>query len=284
MAPTSLAARSTSSRSCKRQGSLEQEPPKRWGPAGGGGGGGADPRRGLTGCSSVAAMVGAERRLQQFSRKWEQALGYLPSVSADMLTSVTSSILIVIHFLQNFETAVQENITINGEPWQETSDEDELQSSDIKILEDQFDELIVETASKRKQCPRKILVHIIKTIKAEQEILKLYKPVVKPQEIRPEPSQGKHYLSLPALIERAEGFSQALALQPVLELCKLRQEVFAGCKAKEENKIQSLVTKVEITPTDTAAKKNSVLKRRRPSDAIQLACYPLRRKRISLNT
>uniref|UniRef100_A0A7M4DW76 NSL1 component of MIS12 kinetochore complex n=1 Tax=Crocodylus porosus TaxID=8502 RepID=A0A7M4DW76_CROPO len=96
-----------------------------------------------------------------------------------------------IHFLQNFETAVQENITINGEPWQETSDEDELQSSDIKILEDQFDELIVETASKRKQCPRKILVHIIKTIKAEQEILKLYKPVVKPQEIRPEPSQGK---------------------------------------------------------------------------------------------
>lgn len=45
-----------------------------------------------------------------------------------MLTSVTLSILIAIHFLQNFETAVQENITINGEPWQETSDEDELQS------------------------------------------------------------------------------------------------------------------------------------------------------------
>ncbi|KYO43627.1 kinetochore-associated NSL1-like protein [Alligator mississippiensis] len=205
--------------------------------------------------------------------------------------------------LWNFETAVQENITINGEPWQETSDEDELQSgSDIKILEDQFDELIVETASKRKQCPRKIVVHIIKTMKAEQEILKLYKPVVKPQEIRPEPSQadcmadlrqvtgvtskqiGEAMKSLPALIERAEGFSQALALQPVLELCKLRQEVFAGCKAKEENKIQSLITEVEITPTETAAKKNSVLKRRRPSDAIQLARYPLRRKRNSLNT
>uniref|UniRef100_A0A8C8SE10 NSL1 component of MIS12 kinetochore complex n=1 Tax=Pelusios castaneus TaxID=367368 RepID=A0A8C8SE10_9SAUR len=206
--------------------------------------------------------------------------------------------------LWNFETAVQENITINGQPWQETSDETELQNgSDVKILEDQFDELIVETATKRKQCPRKILVHVIKTLKAEQEVLKLYQPVVKPQEIKPEPSQASHMAnlkqatgvtskqiseamkSLPALIERAEGFSQVLTLQPTLELCKLREEVFAGCKAKEENKIQNFIAQVEVTPTETAANKNSnaILKRKRTTDSPQMKNYPLRR-RITLNT
>ncbi|CAM5144730.1 unnamed protein product [Natator depressus] len=206
--------------------------------------------------------------------------------------------------LWNFETAVQENITINGHQWQETSDDAELQNgSDIKILEDQFDELIVETATKRKQCPRKILVHVIKTMKAEQEMLKLYQPVVKQQEIKPEPSQASHMAnlrqvtgvtskqiseamkSLPALIERAEGFSQALTLQPILELCKLRQEVFAGCEAKEENKIQSFITQVEVTPAEAAASKNSnvILKRKRTADSPQLKYYPLRR-RITLNT
>lgn len=43
--------------------------------------------------------------------------------------------------------------------------------SDIKELEDQFDEIIVDVATKRKQYPRKILECVIKTIKAKQEIL-----------------------------------------------------------------------------------------------------------------
>lgn len=43
--------------------------------------------------------------------------------------------------------------------------------SNIKILEDQFDELIVETTTKRKQWPKKILMHAIQTMKAEQEML-----------------------------------------------------------------------------------------------------------------
>lgn len=43
--------------------------------------------------------------------------------------------------------------------------------SDIKVLEDQFDEIIVDIATKRKQYPRKILECVIKTIKAKQEIL-----------------------------------------------------------------------------------------------------------------
>lgn len=43
--------------------------------------------------------------------------------------------------------------------------------SNIKILEDQFDELVVETTTKRKQWPKKILMHAVQTMKAEQEML-----------------------------------------------------------------------------------------------------------------
>ncbi|NXV89622.1 NSL1 protein, partial [Calonectris borealis] len=206
--------------------------------------------------------------------------------------------------LWNFETAVRENVTINGQPWEETSDDSELQSSNIRVLEDQFDELIVETTTKRKQWPKKILMHAIQTMKAEQEMLKLYQPFVTPEEIRSQPSQDAYIAdltqvaemaskqisgamkSLPALIERAEGFSQALTWQPTLELCKLRQEVFAGCKAKEENNVQNFVSPGEVTPTDTDTSKNPyvLLKRKKVVDSPERRRYPLRRRRITLST
>ncbi|XP_059689896.1 kinetochore-associated protein NSL1 homolog [Gavia stellata] len=206
--------------------------------------------------------------------------------------------------LWNFETAVRENVTINGQPWEETSDDSQLQSgSNIKILEDQFDELIVETTTKRKQWPKKILMHAIQTMKAEQEMLKLYQPFVTPEEIRSQPSQDAYIAdlnqvaemaskqisgamkSLPALIERAEGFSQALTWQPILELCKLRQEVFSGCKAKEENNVQNFVSPGEVTPTDADTSKNPcvVLKRKKAADSPERRRYPLRRRKISLS-
>ncbi|KFZ65662.1 Kinetochore-associated protein NSL1, partial [Podiceps cristatus] len=174
--------------------------------------------------------------------------------------------------------------------------------SSIKILEDQFDELIVETATKRKQWPKKILMHAIQTMKAEQEILKLYQPVVTPEEIRSQPSQDAYIAdlkqvtevasreisgamkSLPVLIEKAEGFSQALTWQPALELCRLRQEVFAGCKAKEENNVQNFVSP-EVTPTDADTSKNScvLLKRKKVADSPERRRYPLRRRKITLS-
>lgn len=91
--------------------------------------------------------------------------------------------------------------------------------------------------------------------------------------------------SLPALIERAEGFSQALTWQPTLELCKLRQEVFAGCHAKEEDNAQSFVSPGEVTPTDTGTSKNpyTLFKRKRAADSPQRRYYPLRRRKITLS-
>ncbi|XP_027537661.1 kinetochore-associated protein NSL1 homolog [Neopelma chrysocephalum] len=207
--------------------------------------------------------------------------------------------------LWDFETALRENVTINGQLWEEATDDPSPPSgSNIKILEDQFDELIVETATKRKQWPKKILVHAIQTMKAEQEMLKLYKPVVTPEEIRSQPSQDAHIAdlkqvaemvskqisaamkSLPALTERAEGLSQVLTWQPTLELCKLRQEIFAGGKEKEESNVQNFVPPGEVTPTDANTSKNPyvLLKRRKVADSSERKRYPLRRRKIALRT
>lgn len=35
--------------------------------------------------------------------------------------------------LQNFETAVRENVTINGQPWEEASDDSRLQSGRRRV-------------------------------------------------------------------------------------------------------------------------------------------------------
>uniref|UniRef100_A0A8C9G0W6 NSL1 component of MIS12 kinetochore complex n=1 Tax=Pavo cristatus TaxID=9049 RepID=A0A8C9G0W6_PAVCR len=176
--------------------------------------------------------------------------------------------------------------------------------ANIKILEDQLDELIVETTTKRKQWPKKILVHAIQTMKAEQEMLKLYQPVITPEEIKSQPSQGNDFSggaalpreyclpyclatnSLPALIERAEGFSQALTWQPTLELCKLRQEVFTACNAKEENSVQNIISPAEVTPTDADTTNNpyTLFKRKKAADTAQRRYYPLRRRKITLST
>ncbi|XP_041333007.1 kinetochore-associated protein NSL1 homolog [Pyrgilauda ruficollis] len=206
--------------------------------------------------------------------------------------------------LWNFETAVRENVTINGQPWEEASDDSRLRSdSNIEILEDEFHELVAETTARRKRWPKKILVHAIQTMKAEQEMLKLYQPVVKPADIRPLDSQdayiaelkqvtgaaskqiSKAMQSILALTEKAEGFSQALSLQPTLELCKLRQEVFSGFKVKEENNVQNSVPPGEVTPTGTVSSKNPyvLLKRRKAADSPQRRRYPLRRRKITLS-
>ncbi|KAM8809843.1 kinetochore-associated protein NSL1 homolog [Eudromia elegans] len=239
-------------------------------------------------CRSRRAVAELAARCAPFVRALARGL---PAAPADALWT--------------FEAALRENISIGGQPCEEAAGADEPHSdSNIKILEDQFDELIVETATKRKQWPKKILMHAVQTMKEEQEILKLYQPVVAPEEIRSPPSQDAYMAelkqlaetaskeisdvmkSLPALIERAEGFSQALTWQPTLELCKLRQEVFAGCKVKGEGTTENALSPVEVTPTNTDTDKDTYLflKRKRTADSPQARRYPLRRRKITLST
>ncbi|XP_019491105.1 PREDICTED: kinetochore-associated protein NSL1 homolog isoform X1 [Hipposideros armiger] len=202
-----------------------------------------------------------------------------------------------------FESAVQENVSINGQAWQEASDKS-FMDSDIKVLEDQFDEIIVDIATKRKQYPRKILEYVIKTIKAKQEILKQYHPVVPPLDLKYDPDPASHVenlkcrgetvakqmseamKSLPALIEQGDGFSQVLKMQPIIHLQRIHQEVFSSCSRKPDVKPENLITQIETTPTETSPRKATdiVLKRKQTKDCPQRKWYPLRPKRINLDT
>ncbi|XP_036926934.1 kinetochore-associated protein NSL1 homolog [Sturnira hondurensis] len=202
-----------------------------------------------------------------------------------------------------FESAVQENVSINGQAWQDASD-DCFRDSDIKELEDQFDEIIVDLATKRKQYPRKILECVIKIIKAKQEILKQYHPVVHPLDLKSDPDPASRVdslkcrgetvakeisqamKSLPALIEQGDGFSQVLKMQPIIQLQRIHQEVFSSCYRKPDVKSENFITQIETTPTETATRRtsNMVLKRKQTKDCPQRKWYPLRPKRINLDT
>ncbi|XP_054443591.1 kinetochore-associated protein NSL1 homolog isoform X1 [Pteronotus mesoamericanus] len=202
-----------------------------------------------------------------------------------------------------FESAVQENVSINGQAWQEASD-DYFRDSDIKELEDQFDEIIVDIATKRKQYPRKILECVIKIIKAKQEFLKQYHPVVHPLDLKydPDPVSRVENLkcrgetiakeisqamkSLPALIEQGDGFSEVLKMQPIIQLQRIHQEVFSNCYRKPDVKSESFITQIETTPTETSTREttNMVLKRKQTKDCPQRKWYPLQPKKINLDT
>uniref|UniRef100_A0A4W3IKX7 Uncharacterized protein n=1 Tax=Callorhinchus milii TaxID=7868 RepID=A0A4W3IKX7_CALMI len=80
-----------------------------------------------------------------------------------------------------FEAAVQENILVNEMLWQELPEEELEHGNDIKVLDDELDECIKETATKRKKFPRKICGHVAKTMKAEREKLKLQQAVTIPK-------------------------------------------------------------------------------------------------------
>ncbi|XP_034368659.1 kinetochore-associated protein NSL1 homolog [Arvicanthis niloticus] len=201
-----------------------------------------------------------------------------------------------------FESAVQENVSINGQAWEEATDHC-FMDSDIKVLEDEFDELIVDVATKRRQYPRRILESVIKTLKAQHASLKQYHPVVHPLDLKcdPDPASRVEDLkcrgetiakdmseamkALPVLIEQGDGFSQVLKMQPVIQLQRINQEVFSSLYRKADAKSDKYVTHVETTPTETVPRKasNIVLKRKQAPDCAQRKCYPLQLKRINLD-
>ncbi|KAG8443739.1 hypothetical protein GDO86_009060 [Hymenochirus boettgeri] len=200
----------------------------------------------------------------------------------------------------DFERSFHENITIDGQDWYEAPDTQN--EPDIKILEDKLDDAIVETALKRKRYPRKILNHVIKTLKLEREILVKSKPVVKVEQMKLDSEQPARMLdltaatsslskqisetmkALPTQIEKAEGFSQVLSLQPILENSKIHREIFCS-KVKLVDLAKTLPSPTEATPAETGQKPcPAVSWRRQSSFSSANKLYPLRSKRkISLS-
>ncbi|XP_066560130.1 kinetochore-associated protein NSL1 homolog [Amia ocellicauda] len=145
--------------------------------------------------------------------------------------------------LWDFETAVQDNVKCNGQSWEDAPDE-VIHDADSKSLDDLLDENILETAMKRSHCPKKILPYVVRSLKAEREIMGLYKQTVQSQEVKKDlqqettmnnlmdsaPKIAKQASTtvklLQVLLQKAEGVCQALRLQPALESSEVHREVF----------------------------------------------------------
>ncbi|XP_019911676.1 kinetochore-associated protein NSL1 homolog isoform X2 [Esox lucius] len=148
--------------------------------------------------------------------------------------------------LLNFETAVQENVLINDETWDEAPEEED----EANALQNLLDDNIVETAQKRRKCPKEIIPYVVRSLKSERKLLGLYKEVVKPEELQMDPVQEtimssvsdaapcmfKHastvVKSIQAVQQRAEGLKQVLNSRPSAESLDVLEDVFASMPNK----------------------------------------------------
>ncbi|XP_031722058.1 kinetochore-associated protein NSL1 homolog [Anarrhichthys ocellatus] len=144
--------------------------------------------------------------------------------------------------LANFEAAVQDNVLVNGQPWEEAPDvEAEDEAMDLESL---LDDTIVETTRRRRTYPKKILPHVVHSLKAERKLMGLYEHAVKPQELLKDPGQESIMNDLSAaapvmvkqaiqviksintLQKQAEGLCEILEMKPSHATLEIHREVF----------------------------------------------------------
>ncbi|XP_070705868.1 kinetochore-associated protein NSL1 homolog [Pempheris klunzingeri] len=141
----------------------------------------------------------------------------------------------------NFEAAVQDNVLVNGQPWEEAPDVAEDEAVDLESL---LDDTIVETTRKRRVYPRQILPHVVHSLKAERKLLGLYQGTVTPQEVVKDPGQESIMNDLSAaapgmvkqaiqviksintLQKQAEGLCDILSMKPSHTTLEIHREVF----------------------------------------------------------
>ncbi|KAG8011478.1 Kinetochore-associated protein NSL1-like protein [Nibea albiflora] len=103
--------------------------------------------------------------------------------------------------LANFEAAVQDNVLVNGQPWEEAPDvEAEEEAADLESL---LDDTVVETTRRRRAYPKKILPHVVHSLRAERKLL-----------------------SINTLQKQAEGLCEILDMKPSHATLEIHREVF----------------------------------------------------------
>uniref|UniRef100_A0A1A7WN69 NSL1, MIND kinetochore complex component, homolog n=1 Tax=Iconisemion striatum TaxID=60296 RepID=A0A1A7WN69_9TELE len=143
--------------------------------------------------------------------------------------------------LDNFEAAVQLNVLVNGQTWEEAPDvEAENEAIDLESL---LDDTIVETTRKRRTFPKKILPHVVHALKTERKIMASYELPVKPADIK-DPDQESFMSDLssaaPGMVKQAiqviksikvlqqqtEGLCEILNSKPSPASMEIHREVF----------------------------------------------------------
>ncbi|XP_044025145.1 kinetochore-associated protein NSL1 homolog isoform X2 [Siniperca chuatsi] len=143
--------------------------------------------------------------------------------------------------LANFEAAVQDNVLVDGQPWEDAPVVEEDEAVDLESL---LDDTIVETTRRRRTYPRRILPHVVHSLKAERKLMGLYEHAVKPQEVVKDPDQESIMNDLSAaapgmvkqaiqviksintLQKQAEGLCEILNMKPSHATLEIHREVF----------------------------------------------------------
>ncbi|AWP20420.1 putative kinetochore-associated protein NSL1 -like [Scophthalmus maximus] len=149
--------------------------------------------------------------------------------------------LLLQELLANFEAAVQDNVSVNGQTWEEAPEVTEDEAVDLESL---LDDTIVETTRRRRTYPRQILPHVVHSLKAERKLMGLYEHVVKPREVVRDPDQESIMTGLSAaapgmvkqaiqviksistLQKQAEGLCEILDMKPSHASLEIHREVF----------------------------------------------------------
>ncbi|XP_040920476.1 kinetochore-associated protein NSL1 homolog [Toxotes jaculatrix] len=162
--------------------------------------------------------------------------------------------VLVQELLANFEAAVQDNVLVNGQPWEEAPDVQEDEAVDLESL---LDDTIVETTRRRRTYPRQILPHVVHSLKAERKLMGLYEHAVKPQEVVKDPGQEsimnelssaapgmvkqaiQVIKSVNTLQKQAEGLCEILNMKPSHTTLEIHREVF-GCSGQSDAPLPSV--------------------------------------------
>ncbi|XP_070843810.1 kinetochore-associated protein NSL1 homolog isoform X1 [Chaetodon trifascialis] len=184
--------------------------------------------------------------------------------------------------LANFEAAVQDNVLVNGQAWGEAPD---VEAEDVD-LDSLLDDTIVETTRRRRAYPRKILPHVVHSLKAERKLMGLFEDAVKPQEVVKDPDQESIMTDLSAaapgmvkqaiqviksintLQKQAEGLCEILNMKAGRTTLEIHREVF-GSHGQSDAPL----------PPVTGAPTNRQPIKRAAEEAAARDCYvPLRKK------
>ncbi|KAG7508217.1 hypothetical protein JOB18_006932 [Solea senegalensis] len=183
--------------------------------------------------------VTSKKRLIEQMNKYKEVLKTALDGQTEMAEE-TKRVLLQ-ELLANFEAAVQDNVLVNGEPWEEAPDEEDEEAYDLEGL---LDDTIVETTRRRRTYPRQILPHVVHSLKAERKIMGLYEDTVKPQEMVKDPDQENIMTDLSAaapgmvkqaiqviksistLQKQAEGLCEILNMKPSHTTLEMEREVF----------------------------------------------------------
>ncbi|XP_061757128.1 kinetochore-associated protein NSL1 homolog [Nerophis ophidion] len=126
--------------------------------------------------------------------------------------------------LANFESAVHQNVLVNGQTWEDAPDVDAEDDGDD--LKGQLDDAIVETTSRRGSYPRRILPYVVQALKAERKLLDHYEEPIRAQQVVSDPPAANFMKDVaaaaPALVKQAR--------QVIKSICTLQQQAEGLCQ------------------------------------------------------